>query len=392
MTESAQSQSSRWSRVVLPLGLFATCVGVAVMLVVFRPEPQREDRGVPPLPVEITRAHHAPRLLQVSAHGRVRAAERVTLRPQVSGRVVWLHQNLRPGLRVEKGAPLVRIEEKDYRLQKTEALAQIADAQANLALEEARREVALFEWRRLGFSPESGEDASLALREPQLQAARGALEQAQAALRQAELNLERTTLRAPFDAVVQSSNVARGDLMTNTTEVAALVAIDRYWVEASFPAEQVRAVPWDQPRIEAEVIQDIGGVVSRRQGVVKELLPSLGPQDRMTRVLVEVPFPLEDEGLPLLLEAFVEVHIEGRQTRPLARLPPAAMQAGDLVYVVRPDRTLGIEDVDVVWREPNGVLVGGLPEGAAVITTYLTEPVEGMAVQPIASAPVSTAE
>ena len=88
----------------------------------------------------------------------------------------------------------------------------------------------------------SDEQRALAQREPQLEASRLALKAAQSALKKAQLDLTRTTLRAPFNAMVVSENVDTGQLISPQTSVARLVGTDEYHVQVSVPVASLRTV------------------------------------------------------------------------------------------------------------------------------------------------------
>ena len=68
------------------------------------------------------------------------------------------------------------------------------------AQEQARAEQALTDWQRLGQAGDPPSD--LVLRKPQLQAARARVASARSALAKARLDLERTTIVAPFSGRV----------------------------------------------------------------------------------------------------------------------------------------------------------------------------------------------
>lgn len=93
--------------------------------------------------------------------------------------------------------------------------------------------------------------------------------------------------------------------------------------------------------------------------------------------------------MPLLLGAFVDVEIAGRELRNAYALPRHAVREGDRVWIVDANDTLEIRDVHVARRERERVLVDdGLHPGDRVITSRLLAPVPNMSVraQPAANA------
>jgi multidrug efflux system membrane fusion protein len=78
-------------------------------------------------------------------------------------------------------------------------------AKSNLSIQMGRQDVARKDFELIGQEL-SAENKALVLREPQLESAKANVEAAQAAVNQAQLNLQRTTITAPFDAHVISRN------------------------------------------------------------------------------------------------------------------------------------------------------------------------------------------
>ncbi len=112
----------------------------------------------------------------------------------------------------------------------------MANAQAQLALEQAEQQRARSEYESFGRQL-SAERRALVLREPQLRQAQAQLTQARVVRDQAALNLERATLTAPWRAMVQERLVGAGSLLSQGTAVVSLVGVEQFWVRASLPGE-----------------------------------------------------------------------------------------------------------------------------------------------------------
>lgn len=373
--------------------LLAVVVAVVALLFATRPappEPARRPAGVlvetVPVTVEDT-------FLTVSAQGTARPMRRVELRAQVSGSIVEVSPSLTPGNSVDKGQMLVRIDPADFEAAVDQARAAVTQAQADLELERGRREVAEQEWRYFRERFESGSEAvnrDLALREPQLAAALGRLQQAEAQLQQARLNLARTTVTAPFDAIVQDESAALGQLAGPQSPIATLVSRAAVWVEAAVPVSRLGTI--SIPRVSGEegspvdVRWDTGGARVSYEGRVIELLPSLSTEGGMARVLIEVPQPTGRPGraaqaagkLPLLHGAYVDVEIRGTEPRRLTRVPREAIRNGVEVFLFD-DGVLRIVEPEIVWRNEDAAFVAsGLAPDARVIVTPLAAPADGM--------------
>lgn len=377
---------SIWARArkLLPLLVVLTAVVMAGVLVVTRPQPAIEAVEDTGKLVRVHEARRATQRLTVVAKGIVIPAREVVIQPQVSGRVESVGDALVPGGIVAEGDLLFSIERSDYRLAVDQSQTRVAEAEAALALERGRQAVAEREWALFEDELSSEGDGALALREPQLKAAEAALAAAHSQLRQTRLNLRRTDVRAPFNAVVTTENVETGQIVGPQTQVARLVGTDTFWVQASVPVADLALIDVaadDRPGTAAVVRYDTGDDTIVRSGEVVRRLAGLERAGQMARLLVAVDDPLDlrgTSGASLLLDSFVDVEFSTAREVDAVRLQPAWLRNGDEVYVYAGGK-LAIRKVDVVMREPDAVLVGeGLDDGDLVVTTTLSAPVVGM--------------
>lgn len=450
-----------WLRITVPVVILALGAAVAAGLVLTKPTADKKEKPKTALPVEVVPLEVGEHPVVVRAQGTVRAARQVVLQPEITGRVTWLSDELVPGGRLRKGQPLVRINPRDYQLAVQQQQAQVASQALALRVENARKGVAEREWElyqaeraereqhRVGKpqrpsqpkhagtsavdagspSPDDVlESGKLALREPHVKSAEIALKSARSGLSQAQLLLSRTTLVAPFNALVQAEAVDAGQLISPASQLATLVGTDAYWVQVALPVEQLAHL--ELPRngeggSPARVWFDAGEERVEREGTVIRLLGDLDPVGRMARVLVEIedPLGLEDERakaksgnpkatpsqkpppqgdvessgddlvngdtkLPLLLGSFVNVEIRGKTLANVAEIPTRALQPGDRVYLLGEGDKLMIRRVQVLLRTATTTVVrGDLSDGDKLIVTSIDTPVEGMALRVSEPAP-----
>jgi RND family efflux transporter MFP subunit len=342
--------------------------------------------------VEIIEVKPDRQKVQVPASGQVLPAQQVAMSSELGGRVVWMSDKLIPGNRLKAGDTLVRIDVRDYNLALEQQAAQVDRAQTELQLEQSRKEIAEREWQLMGGGQPA--EGSLAVRDPQLRTAEAALKAARSGLSRAKLSVNKTTVRAPFNAMVHSKTVDLGQLVGPQAPLATLVGTDAFWVQVSIPLERLAwiQVPGVDDATEGAAVvlsQRLGDKTITRNGKVLRLLPDLDPMGRMARILVEIPDPLglaadkadkaSEQELPLLIGSYVNVEIEGREIDSVIELPRDAVRGGDEVFVVTAEDTLDIRQVSVVWRRPDTVLVGaGLEPGDKVVVSPLSAPVKGM--------------
>lgn len=363
-------------RYLLPLLVLALAVLLVLAMIVLR---ERTHRA-PPRPhveaVEVAIAHPATRAVRVHGSGEVIAAQQVSLVPQVSGALTWISPQAVVGGRLARGEVLARIDDRDYEI--ALRAQRSAEQQAALALaeEEARVDAAAREWALLGGEGRPDAD-TLASRQPQLEAARLAHEAAVGAREKAELDLSRTRLRAPFDAVVTAESVDLGQVVGGAS-VATLVGTEVLWVEVPLTLDDVARL--DLPGASATVSLSLtDGTVHTWPGTAVRLHGELDPSTRTAVVVVEVPgaAALSDGVLPLLPGAWVDVDIKGRSRDGIAVLPREALRESSRVWIVDQGDALARRTVGVAWSDPRTVGLTGLDDGDRVVVSPVSVPVEG---------------
>ena len=355
-------------------GVFA-----AVRFIQTRPKPpQRQPAPISPL-VETMAVQTGPETVVIQVLGTVVPSRQTHVRAEVAGVVRDVAAGFMPGATVTAGAPLLNLEAEDFRLDVAARQADLDSAKAALDLELGYQKVARHEWELLQKDGQAVEDAALALRRPQLAQAQAKVRQAETALNQARLDLSRTTVKAPFTALVLEKEVEKGSRVSVTDTLATLVDVREYWVEATIPVDRL---PWvtlpakDRSGSMVRVRSQASG--AEREGRILRLRGDLEEQGRLARIIVSLPRPLETEPAPILLGEYVRLDIEGRRLDGVTSLPRAALRENDTVWVAR-NATLDIRPVSVVWRDTRTVLVKeGLAPGELVVTSELATPIQDM--------------
>ncbi len=377
-----------WKRTLLLCVIIAAvAAGVSALIYSTEPAAQRSTMSKRTAmlveTVTVQRGDYRP---QIVVMGVVRARDDVALSSRVSGEVLERMPAFDPGNLVKAGEPLLRIDPADFRNVVAQRRSALHQAEANLELEMGRQRVAQIDYELLG--DELGTDnASLVLREPQLNAAKADLEAAQADLDQALLDLERTTVSAPFDAMVLSRDVGVGSQVSRGQSLGRLVSVDSYWVTATVPLDKLSRIQFGEGSAPAG-----SRVVLRsratwpegatREGRVDRLIGALDENTRLARVNVVVEDPLARQASandqpPLIIGALLEVTIEGAPLAGVVRLERSYLRENNTVWV-NDDGELRIAAVDVVFSDARHVYIrDGLADGAAVVTTGLSAIVEG---------------
>lgn len=383
------SQRNLFLKISIPLIIIIAGAAAMYGLKYSRTEPKKEIRTDPGILVRTARAVKKDVTVMVKGTGTVEASQEISVIPQVSGSVVYVSPNLVVGGRFRKGEVLFRIEDIDYVLGLEQAKAARATAEYELAKIESSAEIARSEWERLKLD-DAAEASPLVLYEPQLANARAALTSASASVEQAKLALDRTSVKAPINAIVKSENIDIGQYVKSGSSVAVLTGTDTgeiniplrsedlYWLDVPVHGRN-RDVP------EAVVSVTVGGRTFEWQGHVLRTTGEVDPKSRMMQVVVEVDDPYgvqgnNHTGRPVLaIGTFVHVDIKGSLLKDVFVIPRSAFRDNATVWVMGKDDKLRIQDVTPVRFEKDTVIISrGLNDGDRIVLTNISGAADGM--------------
>ncbi len=277
----------------------------------------RKAPELAPRTVQVVAAVQRPMPIEVSVTGTLAARENSLLSAKVPGRLEELKVDI--GSTVRKGDTLARIEPRDYELRLQQAEAALGQArttlglpaegtddrvdpaqatavkQARAVLDEAssnRQRVLDLAKARIASQSEV-DTAEVAFRvaqarfETALEEARtrvAALAERRAALDLAKKQLTDTSMRAPFDGIVQARPANVGEYVSAGTPVVQLVHLDPLRLRLLVPEREASLV-----RIGQEVWLHLEGDTNRYSGQIARLSPALNEQTRMLVVEADVP-------------------------------------------------------------------------------------------------------
>jgi len=375
----------------LPVIILAVGLGLGAW---FMTNPDEAQKGRKPeaqaLLVETGHAEDGTFPAYIEAMGQVRPAREVTLKARVAGEIVSTAPEFIPGGHFAQGEEILKIDPADYALAVQKQKAVLAQAKADYDLEMGRQSVAQDELaiieRTTGRKPESPD---LALRKPQLAQAQAELKKAGSDLETAQLNLSRTSLQAPFNALVTARAAVAGDKISSGETLATIVSTDEYWIEISVPVHDLAWLDIPQKSGEqgsaATIILDGGR--GERTGNLLRLTGALDAESRLATLLVSVPEPLRaDEGPPLILGDYARVVLQGKTMDGALRVPLGWVRDGNIVWV-RKDGRLTYNPVSILYEDRQYAYIGaGLSKDDEIVASDIAVPAEGMKIRTPAEA------
>ena len=391
-TDKTEKTDRKW-RKPLFVSIAILLIGAFVTVLIFMTEPTAERGGATKetaMLVSVTEVKRDTFRPTVVAMGTVEPSREIVLSPRVRGEIISRSESFTPGSFVKKGQKLLQIDPSDYKNRLKTRESDLRQAVADLKIEMGRQNIAEKDYQLLNETL-SEEQEALILRKPQLNAARSEVENARAAVDQAELDLQRTTIKAPFDAHILSRNVNVGSQVSPGQDLGRLVGRDTYWVEATVPLAKLRRLefPKDKATKGAEVrIQNRTAWEEGefREGHLYKMVGTLEERTRMARVLVTVSDPLaylpeNSEKPEMMIGSFVEGQIQAEPIPDVIRLNRDYVRSNETVWVMEENK-LSIRDVKIIFQDSKYAYIKeGLNEGDKVVTTNLTTVVDGAALR-----------
>lgn len=383
-------------KLLAPFVILTAAIAFTVMLVILRPKPNEVAPERPTTKVEVMTVQAETVRLTVKSQGNLLPKIESQLAVEVSGRIIEMSPDFRAGGRFKEGDMLFRIDPSDYVATVAAREADLATARLSLAQEEALAEQAAADWAALG----DGEASDLTLRRPQLAQAKALIKSASAALIQAERDLDRTTIRAPYDGLVLSKSVDLGQyVMANPANPVANIYATEVG-EIRLPIALRKADFLNDPAVESSRVtlfldappgtpssNSATGTLSSSSAQKTRNWPArltrfeatVDPSSRLIYAVAEVEKPFENG---LRRGMFVEAEIEGKSLEAVYVLPRYALRGTDSIYLVTPENTLITRTVEILKTDAEeAILTAGIKPGDQVATSPIAYFVENMPVE-----------
>ncbi len=360
------------------LGVIALGTGGIAIMGSLKPEIERSTPETAAPAVFFTVATAGAKTLDVFAQGEVRPRTDINLTAQVAGQIVSMSDAFVNGGAFEKGDVLIRIEDAPYR-------ATAAAARARLTREEAEASLARKDYEELGRD-EGPTD--LALRMPQL-------EQARAEYRAARLDLDRTSIRAPFKGRVRERVVGEGQYVAPGAQLGRIFSTDVAEIRLPLTDNDLAKLGLPVAFIEtrgnpgpaASLSAFIAGHPHEWSARIARTNGAIDPATRQISAIAVVDDPygngVSANGAPLAMGLFVDAHIEGSRFENAITLPRTALHGRDIVYIINDDDVLELRKVQVVSSDKDTFAVAaGIAPGERVVTSPLRGADDGDIVAP----------
>ena len=386
-------------RIVLPIAILIGCFLISGYLIRNPTTVEEAAIEIIPVSVRVAEVNLESVDLVVGSQGKVQAAQTASLSAPVAGPVEWISSSMEAGGYVEGGQALLRLEAADFEtaLERSRANLQQAQAESEFADTELARMRELAEQRLAS-------DSQLQDAQRRANVNKARLIDAQASYDQAQLDLDRTEIRAPFNAIIQSRDVELGQYVNRAQSVALLYGADEVEVRVPLAIRQLGFlnVPLGQRgEISEEHAPDVlltgmyGGQKYNWPGKLVRIEASIDPSSNTVQTIIRVSQPSTDEDqdengirrIPLPIGLYVEADIEGRTVGNIISLPRSVIRNNNQVLIVDAENKMYYREVEIFRLEEQQVLISsGILPGERICISPIQAVVDGMAVQPVVQA------
>ncbi len=376
-------------RIILPILILGGCFSVSVALIRNPTTVEEASLEVIPVSVRVLEVGLDSVELVVGSQGKVQSAQSASISAPVAGPIEWISPSMESGGFVEAGAPLLRLESADFEtaVARSRANLQQAAAEAEFSEQELARFKELADERLAS-------ESQLQDAERRVEVNKGRLADAEASFRQAELDLARTEIRAPFDAIVERREVELGQYVNRAQSVGVLIGANEVEVRVPLAIRQLGYldIPLSQRgELSPEEAPDVvltgfyGGQEHTWDGELVRIEASIDPNSNTVQTIIRVQQPEEGSStVPLPIGLYVHADIQGRIVDDIISLPRSVIRNNNQVLVVDAENKMFFREVEIFRLEEQQVLIsGGLLPGERICISPIQAVVDGMAVLPV---------
>jgi membrane fusion protein, multidrug efflux system len=345
---------------------------------------------VPPPPPKVVVAQplQKPVTIYLNLTGNASAFKSVDLVARVQGLLTDI--DYVDGAAVKAGDKLFGIERDQYQAQLDEAKATLASDQAALlyAQAEYQRQAAL---ARNDFASQ----ATLQDSKAKADQASANILNAQAAIELANINLNYTTVSAPFDGIVTRHLVDKGSLVgvSSPTKLATIIQLDPIYVYFTMSEPQILEIKVSNARKGLEFrTTDLSSIpveigLQGEDGYPHEgHMDYASPQVDASTGTLEVRAILDNKDRKLLPGLFARVRTPVTRLDSAILVPDPALgtsQEGRYLLVVGPDNVVQRRNVKTGDREgPYRIIESGIDPGDWIVTEGVQRAIPGAKVDP----------
>jgi multidrug efflux system membrane fusion protein len=347
--------------------------------------------------------------VELHAIGTVEASSVIQVKPQVAGELT--KADFVEGSMVNKGDLLFEIDKRPYIDAQRQAEANLAkdtallqQAEANLAHDTAQAKYAEADAERFGQLAKEGivshsqneqyrsnSDAlraSIRADQAAMESARAAIANDEAAIDRAKLDVDYCDVRSPITGRAGNLLIQAGNLVKANGDNAVVVVnqVTPIWVSFAVPEQHLDAIRHNSASRKLAVDVSLRDNPSQKARGVLAVIDNTVDTNSGT---IHLKATFDNQSRALWPGQFVDVSIVLDTQKDAILVPSEAVQAGQngqMIYVIKPDKTVEARMVTVGQTHAGKVVVEkGIAAGESVVTDGQLRLFPGAKIQPVAA-------
>jgi RND family efflux transporter MFP subunit len=326
-------------KIIIPLLVLFAAFGLAKKMIASKPplkskQPPTVIPTVTALTVDIG-THSTP----IVTFGTVTSYFETIVSPQVSGNINFVADTFRVGREVSKDTILARIDTTDYEAILARESATLTTNNRTLEEEIIRSKQAEEDWIASGRQLSSA--SPFVLRKPQLAAALASISSSKAAINKAQADIDRCTLKAPFDAVISARSASVGNYATSQTPLGTLVATEMAEIRLPLTPEQAARIEIPNKSTKPSTITLTSPTKPEAEwsALLSRTVPVIEPTNQVVFVIAEISQPYSGENT-LPIGTFVNASIPAKEISEAMEIPEVALVNDSYLWAIDPEMKL----------------------------------------------------
>jgi RND family efflux transporter MFP subunit len=310
----------------------------------------------------------------ISAYGRILPSKKVTILPQVSGKIVYINPSLIAGDFVGKNSLLMKIDDSDYKLDVKIKQANLNKLKEALKIEVGKQKAAELELKYAKKFVKNLDSKSeyLILKKPSIKQTLDSIQIAKAELEKAKLNIKRTNITAPFNAYILAKYADLGSTANVSSKLVDLISSDEFYAQIETNFNDLKFINLDNSTTAKVFINQNDSLSARFLSLEK----SVDEQGVMAKLLFSIK-PKKQKNL-ILINNYINCTIIGKKLNNIFKIPIDAIRDDDTIWLYSKDSTLKIKKIDVVFKDKNFAYTYDLNKNDEIVVSNISMPIGGM--------------
>jgi len=376
--------NKRWFRVGTAISILAMGVVIMSILAATKTETKKKEATQRVRQVATQPIQYADHTLQIHGNGSIESQQRLDLVSFVGGEVVYAREDLKSGLFVQSGDILLKIDDREAQNRTLQTRSSLINAIVSLIpeLRGNAQNKTYNKWNNylqqlnMSNTPDLPEITDA---QERIRVSMHNIFNQHAMVKNAEINLDRHTIRAPFDGYLVDDGVIAGTWISPGQVAVSL--INPFQLEIAVPLALSELEWLSDDEMPQAIVTPTENPDKHITGLLRRQNAHIDKRSQTVTIHVELSNPdLDPAFLP---GNYMDVFIQGNMLRNVAVLPRDVIAPGPYVYTME-DSLLARYPVEIVASQGDSLIIanGEVAPGALVVTTLLQSPILGMRIAP----------